>query len=154
MKRIIPFLLLILSAVGACNKVPENGPLDGQWQLMEIATRETPDDAAFSHSEAQKDKGIYWSFQLRLLSIRTHTGPLNGHTSETVGRFRYLADRLAVTELYIHFRSRDSLVTDPATTAFEPLGITGCADTFQIERLDGEQMVLRSQDRRLTFRKF
>lgn len=154
MNRIFLFLLIALLTLGACDKLPENGPLDGQWQLMEIATRQSPDDADFSLREAQKDNRIYWCFQLKLLSIRTLTGSLNGHTDETVGRFRYTGDRLAVTELHIHYRARDSLVTDPSTTAFERLGITGCADTFQIERLDGQQMVLRSADRRLTFRKF
>lgn len=154
MNRILPLFLTALTAVSACNKVPENGPLDGYWQLMEIASRQTPTDTALTHVEPQKSRGIYWAFQLRLLEIRTTTGALNGHTSQTMGRFRFTGDRLAITQLYIHYRASDSLVTDPATTAFEPLGITGCADTFRVERLDGHQMVLRSQDRRLTFRKF
>ena len=93
MNRIFLFLLIALLTLGACDKLPENGPLDGQWQLMEIATRQSPDDADFSLREPQKDNRIYWCFQLKLLSIRTLTGSLNGHTDETVGRFRYTGDR-------------------------------------------------------------
>ena len=154
MNRLLFLLTMALLAPAACDKLPENGPLDGQWQLMEIATRQTPGDDAYSQREAQKDKRVYWCFQLRLLCLRSATGNLNGRSYESMGRFRFTGDSLAVTELYVHFRSRDSLVTDPCTTMFEPFGIAGCADTFRIERLDGRQMVLRSNSRRLTFRKF
>lgn len=154
MNRLRYLLTAALLALAACDKMPENGPLDGQWQLMEIATRQSSADDAYSLREPQKDKRIYWCFQLRLLCLRSATGNLNGLSYETMGRFRFTGDSLAVTELYVHFRSRDSLVTDPRTTMFEPFGIAGCADTFRIERLDGRQMVLRSTSRRLTFRKF
>ena len=39
MNRLRYLLTAALLALAACDKMPENGPLDGQWQLMEIATR-------------------------------------------------------------------------------------------------------------------
>lgn len=152
MKHAILLLATTLCLLSSCGKTPENGALDGMWQLME--TSEARPDGTFAESVSRKAEGIYWSFQLELLMIHSQGSLLNGHTFDTAARFRFTGDKLDITQTYIHFDNRDSLLADPATLTLEPLGIRGNAASYDVERLDGKQMVLVSKDYRLVFRKF
>ena len=175
-------MLLLLLLPFSCDKLPQNGDLDGQWQLLEIqnfaasapeateqalkeklsplkkklSPRKENFQALYFDAATQdvSDQRIYWSFQLDLLSIKTLSGPLNGHTGETVARFRHQGATLDITAAYIHFRDRDSLLTDSATQALLPVGICGNTAHFEVETISGGRLVLRDSCRRLTFRKF
>lgn len=143
-------LLLFLFS---CDKLPENGDLDGQWQLMQI--EEFPENSQDPSSVAsKKESRIYWAFQLDLLSIHSQLEALNGHTTYTVGRFQHHGGRLELPEFYIHFHNRDSLLTDPTTQALNFTGIRGNKASFKVEKLNSKSMILSSDFNRLTFRKF
>lgn len=152
MKYIHLILILLALTHASCDKTPENGDLDGQWQLMSMEARGNA-DAPITYTDT-KDQHIYWRFQLRLLMIHTVGAMLNGHTYDTACRFEKSGNTLAITQTYIHTLNRDSLITDPASTSLAPVGIRGNAETFSIEKLDGKQMVLHSDHHRLVFRKF
>ena len=66
----------------------------------------------------------------------------------------FTGDQLAITDVYINRRGNDSLITDPAFDKLKPTGITGNRAQFQIEKLDANQMQLRSDFARIMFRKF
>jgi len=152
MKQTFMLLAATLCLLLSCGKTPENGALDGMWQLME--TSEVQADGTYAAPVSRKADGIYWNFQLQLLMIHSQNDLLNGHTFDTAARFRFTGSKLEITQTYIHFDNRDSLLTDPATQALEPLGIRGNAAAYDIEQLDGKRMVLVSKDFRLVFRKF
>lgn len=152
MKYIHLILLFLTLTYASCDKTPENGELDGQWQLMSMGVHSNADTPlAYTDTKAQR---IYWRFQLRLLTIYTAGYVLNGHTHSTTCRFEKSGNTLAITQTYIHYTNRDSLITDPTSASLAPVGIHGNAETFSIEKLDGKQMILHSDHHRLVFRKF
>lgn len=147
MKKFIYIIILCVAALStSCDKWPENGDLDGQWQLTEL----TP---AGEDTQNVRSQGIYWNVQLNLLVIHTTREPLNGRTFNTSVLFERKGSVLRLTALYIHDFSSDELVTDPDTTAFEWTGIYGNQAEFHIERLDDHRMVLVSDRATLRFRK-
>lgn len=156
MKHIVPILILALfisSLATSCSKMSDNGPIDGMWHLEKIYTR--PDGNASGPYSVEKDCGedrIYWSFQLDLLSIRSKEGH-NGKTNESVARFKLTSSTLDITSLYVHYRDRDSLLTDPATVDLSSVGIHGVNPSYTIVQLDGKHMRLCSATDSLIFRK-
>lgn len=153
-RLIFPFLILLSALLAACGKNPENGALDGQWQLMEMSLKAHPGDSEYATTEYKKDQRIYWRIQLEMLMIYSANGMANGHTNLTAGRLAHSGKQLKVTDTYIHFHDRDSLITDPNTDALVALGIHGNAEDFNIEQADGKRMVLTNENKRLVFRKF
>ena len=153
-KYLFPIFLATLACFAACEKNPTNGDLDGQWQLMEISTKDAASDTDYTQVLSKKDEGIYWNFQLDLLMIRTMAEDLNGYTPFTAARFVHPGKKFDITSTYIHFRESDSLLTDPSTRILEPIGITGNAEKFDVEQLNHKRMVLTTPVKRLTFRKF
>ena len=156
MKKFIYTTFLLLSlCFTACEKNPENGDLDGQWQLMEISLKEAPSDADYTFVKSCKEEKIYWRFQLDLLMIHSSVEPLNGYTFDTSARFIHQNNQLDITQTYIHMDTRgDSLITDPNTHILSGIGIDGNAEKFNVEKLNNKQMILSTNVKRLRFRKF
>jgi len=123
-------LALLFVIVLACGKNPENGKLDGMWQLTEI-------ESANGVSISKKSDRIYYSFQLQVVELRRV-----GY-NEYRGHFNYTGDSLS---LNIH----DYMIKD--TCAF--FGLKTMKDHFAIEVLTGSTMMLSRNDIRLRFRKF
>lgn len=156
MKRPFLHLLLLLTALltaASCEKMSDNGKLDGMWHLQQICSR-PQDNPTNGYTDRQnvRESGIYWSFQLQLLHIRSKAF-LNGETSETMARFDYSGTHLGITSTYIHYRDRDIPITDAQTQRLAPLGIRGNAASFRIERLTDHHMVLCSDQDSLVFQK-
>lgn len=136
------FLLL------SCDKLPENGKLDGWWQVTEVQFAR---NGVYDSIVPMKDRKIFWAVQLKLISI---TGISNGTTSETLCRFHYSGDRLQLTEMYVHHRDRDDRITDSAFDKLKDTGIDSNQADFTIEALDSKHMQLKSDFARIVFRKF
>jgi len=136
---------LAIALLSACAKTPDDNTLEGQWQLMQA---EYPEQTVDKKSEA-----IYWAFQLSLLEIRSHYVG-NGTDGTTLCRYNYTGDSLLIPEIYVHYHTSDSLITDASTELLLPLGIRGNKAAFAVEQLSGSRMVLKNQTERLTFRKF
>lgn len=155
MKKLLLTILTIsvaLPYLAGCDKLPCNGNLDGIWQLCEVGSKTSLADASYAQITDKRDKSIFWSFQLQLLSM-TSASFHNGHTSESVARFVYDDERLELTKIYIHFRDRDSLVTDPNATSFAEVGIRGCTAQFRIAQLNDSRLTLCSEMDSLVFHK-
>lgn len=147
-------LLFAGFAVNSCDKMPSGTDLDGQWQMMKRYSKVSESSTAYEHYQDMKAERIYWRFQLDLLMIVSDRGNLNGHTAQTLARYRHDGNRLQILQTYINFVNRDSLITDPNTQSLVPVGIHGNATTFDVLRLNGREMVLRSQRDSIVFRKF
>lgn len=147
-------LLLGAATLASCDKTPMNGDLDGMWRLTEMHSKPTADAPTYSLQADLEAQRIFWNFQLRLLSIQNHDGRANSETNETVARFEHSGNRLHVTHTYIHHRAEDILITDPATTQLEHVGIRGCSSSFEVKCLTSKRMVLCSERDSLVFRKY
>ena len=147
-------LLLGAATLASCDKTPMNGDLDGMWLLTEMHSKPTADAPTYSLQAVLGAQRIFWNFQLRLLSIQNHDGLANSETNETVARFEHSGNRLHVTHTYIHHRAEDILITDPATTQLEGVGIRGCSSSFEVKCLTSKRMVLCSERDSLVFRKY
>ena len=154
MKRtLLAALIFLTTALTSCDKLPENGRLDGMWQLMSIQYHNTAEGDSLVSTQ---DRRIYWSVQLGLISIRSTTDYFhtNGIEAEVLSRFTRTTDSLHLTEIYTNHRTTDSLLTDPSTTLLRPTGIDGNKASFAIEHLTPSTLHLQSPYARLNFRKF
>ena len=147
-------LLLGAATLASCDKTPMNGDLDGMWRLTEMHSKPTADAPTYRLQAVLEAQRIFWNFQLRLLSIQNHDGLANSETNETVARFEHSGNRLHVTHTYIHRRAEDILITDPATTQLEGVGIRGCSSSFEVKCLTSKRMMLCSERDSLVFRKY
>lgn len=154
MKKMFLMAFVLMFALTACEKTPVNGALDGMWQLMEVSEKDASAENGWAAPRLVKGGGIYWNFQLALLVIHSQHQPLNGYTFDTAARFRHEGGRLDITEMYVHYENRDSLIIDPTTTIFEPLYIRSNHASYVVERLTGKELILCSDYNRLLFRKF
>ena len=145
MKRFIRILLLFgfVQGVASCDKLPENGDLDGNWQLLTIEHHAT------GQVEQVKDQQVFWAVQLKMIYYRG-----GGLDKEYLSRFVHQSDSLFLYDFYYHTRYEDYLLTDSATTELSPAGIVGISGRYAVETLNHKSMVLNSTDTRLVFRKF
>ena len=114
--KYIPIFLLVVTIICSCAKLSDNGKIDGKWHLVELYSKNSPSDETYTEFHQTYDKGIYWMFQMQLLNIRTKTVPENVYSRDIIARFKYMGNKLHITQTYVHFRDRDSLITDPNTT--------------------------------------
>lgn len=147
MKRYIYIVVILvgLLIVESCNKLPMNEKLDGMWQLKTIVKN--------SHEKDQQDKGICWSFQLKICQITYTKGRFDGGSNIANARFLHKKDSLFISEIHLNFRNRDSLIVAPTTAIFEEAGITGSQEGFKIIMLNKESMLLENGSKKLLFRK-
>ena len=149
MKKIFHYLFLfIILCVASCSKLPCNDDLDGQWQLMQINTKAEPSDSTYTLQQQKKNDRVYWCFQLDLLMVQETT-----ETPWIYARFNHDNGYLDITSIYKNNRPEDSLITDPNTTMLEPIGISGNAETFKVEKLSRKEMILTTKIKQLVFKK-
>lgn len=146
----ITICFLLTSLLFSCSKVSHNGKLDGRWRMKECYSKTSKEDTHYTQYSNKMGSSIFWSFHLNILQI-TSNSLLNGHSNNTMCRFVYEGDRLSITNVYINFRDKDSLATDPNTTTFVPLGIRGNASNYHIKRLTSSEMILCSDMDSLIF---
>lgn len=152
--RTLIIITLFILALSSCSKLTDNGALDGKWRLCEMYTKPQTEKSQYiaTNLTDRKSAIIFWNIQLQLISISSNE-KLNGYTNNTVARFSYNGTSLHVGPIYIHYRDRDSLLTDPAITTLVPLGIRSNATNFSIKRLNSTTMILCSQHDSLIFHK-
>lgn len=122
----------------------DNGDLDGYWHLVRVDTLATGTSSDLSEAR------VFWGVQLRLIEAFDHDHD-TGHYGYLFN-FEHQSQTLRLYNGHKHEREKgDLLVEDAATLA--PLGISSLDDLFTVERLDGDDMVLRDDKLRLWFEK-
>lgn len=149
MKRLATSILLAaltLFSLSTCDKLPENGDLDGLWQLMEINSGGTITDT--------KSDRMYCSFQLHLFMLgsqqagpRAYFGYFE-HKGSTI-RFHQFTFRSDYTE----DSNEDRLMTDDDLNAILPWGFTSTDCTFTVKELTGKKLVISQGETTITYRK-
>lgn len=146
-------IMLLAVAVASCDKMPDNGALDGYWQLMAVERGGV--------AESVKECKVFWSVRSNLVEF---TSP-----SDTIfyAHFRRTGDTLTLTDICYGETNRTDGAHNEWVRADEarvllPYGLAPTADlqtsrlteTFRIELLGGKEMLLSSEGRLLRFRKF
>lgn len=146
------FMLVALPCFFSCSKLSDNGAIDGRWQLLEIYSKLSPVDAHYLATPftQKRSSQIYWNFQQRLLWI-TSVENLNHFTDATTARFTLNGSTLTLTQTYIHYRDRDSLLTNPSTTELDSLGIRSNQCQFVMKKLTPTHLILCSELDSLVF---
>lgn len=155
-------ILVAACALAGCDKLPENGKLEGMWQLTSI---ERNGEARDVHNER-----AYWSVQLKLIQY-THTLGDMGMMSIYDRKYSHFKREDNILSIYDICYSSSNLTEDDNNEWIDSghrsemfqWGIFASPDanheericaSFIIETLNGEAMVLKSDSATLRFRKF
>lgn len=145
-KRFYSILLgLSLLFIWACGKRDINGDLDGMWHLRTV--EDLTEDTIFS----VKEQCIYYSIQLNLITLKR----LYGKDSPVIydpyiGRFIHKGDSLTLHGFRV-FQNESIPATKENLFSFY---LDGMTSNYAIEELNSNRMVLSSDKRILTFKKF
>ena len=143
MRRLLYFTLSLIMISSCTLDSSDNGALDGYWQLSSI------DTLANGHSVNMRDSGIFWAFNFNLLVTRSTKEPLG----EILYDFENTDDNLILSNPYILYRdSSDIKVTD--VNLLKKYGVNSLLESFTIEHLNSNKMVLQSNMLRLNFKKY
>lgn len=147
MKKILFILFAIQFLFGSCDKWPENGDLDGMWQLMEFSHDGTKSD--------MKAERLFCSFQLKVFMLGSKTAGGRAyfgyfeHTDDMI-RFHHFTFRSQYTE----DANVDELMTDDDIDKIRPWGFYSIDSRYKIEELTGNSMILIHEQDTLKWRKY
>ena len=112
----------------ACTTPPNNGKLDGQWQVMDI-TR-------ISDGNVAKPKQMYYAFGQKITSLRQV-----GHNS-VIGNMHFVGDSIRIDLPYANAQTADRFGMDSVYTV------------FAVDDLTKEALVMHGKKYSLRCRKF
>lgn len=124
-KKYILLIFIVLISITSCQKASINGDLDGMWQLMKIEKKDTPVEVPVQ---------LYYCIQLHMVQLQ---GAATCH-----GTFSHKGDSIYIV---IRGSNKNTVVS---------YGMNDTIQSFGIETLSSENMVLKSSYARLQFRKF
>ncbi|MCF0187972.1 MAG: lipocalin-like domain-containing protein [Bacteroidaceae bacterium] len=138
MKKIL--VLFMAALLAGCAKAPINGVLDGMWQLTRIEKAD---------GSVSEQKNVFWAFQLHLMMLGDQRYYCRFTNSGGEMRIYDIASGSSHVE-----GDDDKPITEAQLKDVAMYGLYKLDTTFKIERLDDDGMVLKSDDARLTFRKY
>ena len=148
-------LLTILLAFTNCeNKWPDNGHLDGMWQLMSIEQ-----DAIVTDKKTDK---VYWSVRTNLVQLTDTKGTrLYAHFTRNDGSL-ILTDLCTPSaheqegdnDEWIPYEKRDILLPFGIQAETDPQHPERVTQTFHIDKLTSSTLILSTPAYALHFRKF
>lgn len=153
--------VLCMTFFMSCDRLTENGRLDGMWQLLSVSYSLPAGEDSLVNVKSDK---VYLSFQNDLAQITPGSFKTDSMGQRVLMRFRKTSSRLKLHDFHV-FRettgpigterhSEEKLLVDSAETMLRPFGIDGIYADFRIEKLSGDAMVLSSDYARLVLRKF
>ena len=150
MKKLLYLLTLtyIILGFSSCElETSDNGDLDGNWQLLSIDSINT------GGINNVKDKQIFYAIQFYLININALNIKNEYITPNSFYHFSQSRDSLI---LYSADITKDDTYAhkDSFLTGLRPLGINSLEEHFKIETLNSKNMVLKSKELRLNFRRF
>ena len=150
--RLISFRTLILTLLPlflstACDKLPRNGALDGQWQLVRLNDTDVT------------ARRIYWAVQLDLIQLRspivapTTSVPYSGGVTL---RFTHRTDSLWIETGFLmdRDRGRDLHIGSRYPADLSAFGVDTLPAYFAVRHLSNARLVLERGERKLEFRKW
>lgn len=120
-------ILWSLILLTGCGKLPINGDLDGQWQILEIR---------YADGRIETPERAYYCVQLHTITLRQVNGP------NQTGNMVYEGDQLSL----------DMPLSDASD--LRVFGLDDTKETFTVTELSSSRLVLTSDYARISFRKF
>lgn len=145
------FIILTTFTTYSCDKLSDNGDLDGMWQFMTITYAR---NGVYDSTVNAKDYKAYLSFQLDLARISWRNVAITDATKNILCRFNHQGNTLQLHDFYLDFAASDSLITDANTLLLTPLGIKGNNVTFTVLEENKNSLILQSDYARIVLRKF
>lgn len=145
MKRIILSLLLVCSMFISCDKMPMNGDLDGMWKIVEIEH-----NGIVQNTE---DDDLYMSIQLKLFQLSTI--PLN----YVYGYFEHKDNKIHFWQ-FSYYSNNESTADDNTRIPesdkefLKKWGYYSLDETFEVEKLNRNELILKSNSVRIKYVKF
>lgn len=139
--------VVLLATTVCCDKVPINGPLDGQWQLMSI---ETPEG-----TRQTKANRTYLCFQLHLTQwFRPGKANIYAHFTHKGDSIHFFDFAHASAQRQEGDNDEWVTPTEMANGLMDDWGVHSTDITFHVGELNRSRLVLECADTVLTFRKF
>lgn len=145
------FVVMLLFTLQSCDKMTDNGQLDGMWQFMEVSYAH---EGEYTSTVNTKSYKAYLAFQLDLAKITWMYAPIVGASNTVLCRFDHKGNTLRLYNFYYNFTDRDSLITDPGTMLLAPIGIKGNDTVFIIKEENAHTLILQNEYARIVLRKF
>lgn len=148
MKYLLYIFLLFAIVLTSCETTSsDNGELDNMWYLTKV-------DSLYSGKTiGYREKHILWSFQGTLMQTNCVDSVIMGLFY--MCRFENKGDQLIIKSPFIYDRVHDdSLLTTNTLHKIRPYGINSLTDTFKIEKLHNDVMILKGNMLRLYFDKY
>ena len=137
---------IIISAfiLTACElETPSNGAFDGYWQLRQVDTLATGASCDMTYSY------IYWAVESHILLVRD----IDDENLKILFHFDKSSEELKVYSPHFVV-TKDTLIAMDNDSLLTPLGFMGTRDTFAIEKLNHNNLVVRNRAYKLYFRKY
>lgn len=149
MKKNIYSILAVCTLAWAtsCGNYDTNGDLDGMWHLRTVET------LANNSVENVKEQCVYYSIQQNLISVKRlyrNNQPDAPKHKQHIGRFIHTEDSLILHSFRVY--QNESIVATSEDLA--PFYLVGTTSRYAIKKLNADEMILRSEHRELTFKKF
>lgn len=142
----ILFMSLVVCFFFSCDKLPKNGYLDGQWQIITIIQQGDTIDV--------KPQQRYLSFQLDLFLLTK-----SDVRQRYYGRFERNGSYLRlyqISDMVENDKAEydNKPINDTQLKALQSWGIYSADERFTIESINGDEMVLWSDSVKIYYRKF
>lgn len=127
----------------SCDRVTDNGPIDGFWQLTQIVTNDNEKTTIYN----AKEDNTRLAFQLELSQLSLATGVFSS-------TFSIKNNQLILSKLYRSAFATDSLLTDSDLANLAFYGIISESPVFDIVTLNKASLILRLNNKELHFRRY
>ncbi len=154
------FVIVALLLLTSCEKLSDNGALDGMWQIMSVSYNSNYSEtgstqvAAYDIKNDTKGYKAYLSFQLDLAKLYWLNTHIDGPNNIILCRFERGKSKLRFHHLYWDCVDHDIELTDEEASRLSPFGFHLTDETFNVIQLTHKNMILQSRYARIVLRKF
>lgn len=119
--------MMLIALVSSCQKASHNGKLDGMWQLLTIKHLDT------GKIDNVKESQRFYCIQLEMIYLQNGGGQ---------GLFTYNGNKL------------DVRMIGSTKEAVAPFGFSDVNQSFTVEKVNSSELVLKTTENEMTFRRF
>ena len=144
LKELSYILFIATITLSSCDgfEISNNGDLDGMWHLVQVDSLRVnclPQDYT--------NEGIFWSIQDKLMMVEDK----QDRYQSLFLRFSREGNVFCTSEPYInHHREKPEEKTEDVSL-LKPYGLNKVNETFQIEKINSEELILQSDILSLSF---
>lgn len=144
MYRNIFIALLIGLFAGSCEKAPENGNIEGFWQLLEYTTE--------TDGEVHACDRIYYAIQLQVAELSEKGGKQDLPTLKGLYHYDEAANVVTIKDLY--YKTKDGAYKTPNEKQLKGYGLDKPDMELEVLKADGKYLILKSDYATLTLKRF